>query len=133
MMRRLLTSLFLIAFSASVMATEVELNPDHPQQHVVVRGDTLWDISGMFLTYPWHWPDIWQANPQIENPHLIYPGDVISLVYRDGRPVLELTRGSTAYKMSPEAREIKLEKAISTIPLDAIRAFLTRPRVVGEE
>ena len=115
------------------MATEVALNPDHPQQHVVVRGDTLWDISGMFLKYPWHWPDIWQANPQIENPHLIYPGDVISLVYRDGRPVLELTRGSTAYKMSPEAREIKLEKAISTIPLDAIRAFLTRPRVVGEE
>lgn len=133
MMRRLILSLFFLSFSVSIMATEVALNPDHPQQHVVVRGDTLWDISGMFLKYPWHWPDIWQANPQIENPHLIYPGDVISLVYRDGRPVLELTRGSTAYKMSPEAREIKLENAIPTIPLDAIRAFLTRPRVVGEE
>ncbi|NQY27724.1 MAG: LysM peptidoglycan-binding domain-containing protein [Piscirickettsiaceae bacterium] len=133
MMRRLILSLFLLSFSVSIMATEVVLNPDHPQQHVVVRGDTLWDISGMFLKYPWHWPDIWQVNPQIENPHLIYPGDIISLVYRDGRPVLELSRGATAYKMSPEVREIALEKAISTIPLNAIRAFLTRPRVVGEE
>ena len=133
MMRRLFVGLFFISFSVSIMATEVVLNPNHPQQHVVVRGDTLWDISGMFLKYPWHWPDIWYVNPQIENPHLIYPGDVISLVYRDGRPVLELTRGSTAYKMSPEVREIALEKAIPTIPLDAIRAFLTRPRVLGEE
>ncbi len=133
MMRRLILNLFLLSFSVSIMATEVALNPEHPQQHVVVRGDTLWDISGMFLKFPWHWPDIWQANPQIENPHLIYPGDIISLVYRDGRPVLELTRGAKAYKMSPEIREIALEKAISTVPLDAIRAFLTRPRVVGEE
>ncbi|NQZ52792.1 MAG: LysM peptidoglycan-binding domain-containing protein [Piscirickettsiaceae bacterium] len=133
MIRRFFISLWFVLLSMPVMATEVALNPDHPQQHVVVRGDTLWDISGMFLQFPWHWPDIWHANPQIENPHLIYPGDVISLVYRDGRPVLELTRGSTAYKMSPEVREITLERAIPTIPLDAIRPFLSRPRVVAEE
>ncbi len=133
MIRRFYISLLFVLLSVPVMAAEVALNPNHPQQHVVVRGDTLWDISGMFLQFPWHWPDIWHVNPQIENPHLIYPGDLISLVYRDGRPVLELTRGSAAYKMSPEVREITLESAIPTIPLDAILPFLSKPRVVGEE
>lgn len=133
MMRRLFLSLIFVFLSGLAVADEIALNPDHPQQHIVVRGDTLWDISATFLTFPWHWPDIWYVNPQVDNPHLIYPGDILSLVYRDGRPVIELTRSSTAYKMSPGIREIALEKAISTIPLDAIRPFLTRPRVVGEE
>ena len=132
MIRRVLLSLLFLSFSLSLTAAEVELNPDHPQQYEVVRGDTLWDISGRFLKYPWHWPELWSVNSYIENPHLIYPGDLLTLVYRDGKPVLELTRGSTAYKMSPEAREIKLDKAIATIPLDEIRAFLTRPQVVSE-
>lgn len=132
MMRRLFLSLFFVLLSVPAMAATVDLNPNYPKQHVVVPGDTLWDISGKFLKYPWHWPDIWYANPQIENPHLIYPGDIISLVYRDGRPVLQLTRGSTV-KLSPEIRETSLVKAIPTIPLDAIRPFLTRPRVVAEE
>jgi hypothetical protein len=133
MMRRLFFSALFLVFSLPALAADVALNPDHPQQHVVVRGDTLWDISAKFLKFPWHWPDIWYANPQIENPHLIYPGDVISLVYRDGKPVLELTRGKPSYKMSPEVREIMLEKAIPTIPLDAIRPFLSRPSVVDED
>jgi nucleoid-associated protein YgaU len=133
MMRRLfLSALFLIS-SLPAMAADIALNPNHPQQYVVVRGDTLWDISGKFLKFPWHWPDIWYVNPQIENPHLIYPGDVISLVYRDGKPVLELTRGKQIVKLSPEVREIQFEKAIPTIPLDAIRPFLSRPTVVGED
>jgi len=133
MMRRLFLSLMFLLFCVPAMAADVVLNPNHPQQHVVVPGDTLWDISGEFLMFPWNWPDIWYVNPQIENPHLIYPGDIISLVYRDGRPVLELTRGPKTYKMSPEVREIVLEKAIPTIPLSAIKPFLSKPRVVGEE
>jgi hypothetical protein len=133
MMRRLFLSFFFMLLSFSAMAADVVLNPNHPQKHVVVKGDTLWDISGMFLKYPWHWPDIWHVNPQIENPHLIYPGDILTLVYRDGKPVLELTRGPTSYKMSPQVREMALEKAISTIPLDAIGPFLSRPNVVGAE
>lgn len=132
MMRRVFLSLLFLLLSLPLAAANVELNPDHPQQYEVVRGDTLWDISGRFLKYPWHWPELWSVNSYIENPHLIYPGDLLTLVYRDGRPVLELTRGSTAYKMSPGVREIELEKAISTIPLDEIRAFLTRPRVLDE-
>lgn len=133
MIRRLILSFLLVLFSLPLLADDVVLNPDHPQRYEVVKGDTLWDISGRFLKYPWHWPDIWHVNSQIENPHLIYPGDVLSLVYRDGKPVLELTRGAKAYKMSPEVREIMLEKAIPTIPYAALKPFLTKPRVVGEE
>jgi hypothetical protein len=133
MMRRVFFSIAFLVASVTSYAADVALNPDHPQQHVVVKGDTLWDISGKFLKFPWHWPDIWYANPQIENPHLIYPGDVISLVYRDGKPVLELSRGPKAYKLSPQIREMQLEKSIPTIPLDAIRPFLSRPTVVDED
>jgi hypothetical protein len=133
MMRRVFFSIAFLVASVTSYAADVALNPDHPQQHVVVKGDTLWDISGKFLKFPWHWPDIWYANPQIENPHLIYPGDVISLVYRDGKPVLELSRGPKAYKLSPQIREMQLEKSIPTIPLDAIRPFLSRPSVVDED
>ena len=55
------------------------LNPGHPDTYVVKQGDTLWDIASMFLRDPWYWPEIWQINPQVENPHLIFPGDILSL------------------------------------------------------
>lgn len=133
MIRRIVLSLFFILLSLPIVANEVELNPDHPKRYTVVKGDTLWDISGIFLKYPWHWPDIWYVNPQIENPHLIYPGDELSLVYRDGRPFLELNRGKRDVKLSPQVRETMLDKPIPTIPLSAIGPFLTKPRVVGAE
>ncbi len=134
MLRRLYFALFLLLSSVGFsVAAAVELNANHPMQHVVVKGDTLWDISGRFLRHPWEWPKIWHANSQIKNPHLIYPGDIISLVYRDGQPMLELSRGPTTIKLSPEVREIQLDQAISTIPLSAIEPFLARPEVVGEE
>lgn len=134
MMRRLFISCCFLLLSLPLLAkADVVLNPDHPQRYEVVKGDTLWDISGLFLKYPWHWPDIWHVNPQIENPHLIYPGDVLTLVYRDGKPVLELTRGPVTYKMSPEMRETALRQAIPTIPIDALRPFLSRPNVVGAD
>ena len=133
MIRHVCLGFFALLMSASVLANEVALNPDHPDRYVVVKGDTLWDISAKFLQYPWHWPEIWQVNPQVENPHLIYPGDELTLVYRDGRPVLKLSRGQQTYKLSPEMREIRMDEAIHTIPLSIIRPFLTKPRVVGAE
>ena len=119
------------------------LKPGHPDIYTVVKGDTLWDISGTFLSRPWLWPEIWQINPQIENPHLIYPGDQIALVYVDGQPRLQLRRGDAArtYKLSPsdtvslqpQVRATPLEAAIPTISLDAIQGFLVQNRVVAPE
>jgi hypothetical protein len=115
------------------------LNPRHPQSYTVQRGDTLWDIAAMFLRDPWYWPEIWQINPQIENPHLIYPGDVLSLAYlSDGRPVINVERGPFAggggvERLSPRIREQPLEEAISTIPYETLAAFLSRPSVLDKD
>jgi len=102
------------------------LRTDHPQEYVVQRGDTLWDLASRFLIRPWEWPAIWQANPQIENPHLIYPGDVLNLSYLNGRPVLQVVR------RSPQIRVVE-EEPISAIALDDLRGFLRWPRLVSDE
>ena len=122
-----------IFFCNAVLAEKIALNPNHPDRYVVVKGDTLWDISAHFLRDPWFWPNIWQANPQIENPHLIYPGDVIRLVYVDGKPHLVVDRGRPLVKMSPQGRISSLQKAIPTISLDIIHPFLTKPRIVDKD
>lgn len=119
-------------------ADDALLKTGHPDEYTVKKGDTLWDISGTFLNSPWMWPEIWHVNPQIENPHLIFPGDLIKLVYLDGQPRLTLERtmklvpgaginGTT--KLSPSIRVQQTEEAISAIPLDKIDAFLSRSRV----
>ena len=95
-----------------------EFRGDHPDTYVVKRGDTLWDIAGRFLRRPWLWPEIWQANPQIKNPHLIYPGDVISLAYLDRVTVLPGPRNDGG--------------PIGAIPLSEIEAYLRDLRVVDE-
>jgi hypothetical protein len=108
------------------------LNPDHPETYVVKPGDTLWDIAGMFLKDPWYWPEIWQVNPQIHNPHLIYPGDVLSMAYENGRPVVTVAKGGPGrtVRLSPRVRSEPLEQAIPTIPYATLRAFLTRSAVL---
>jgi len=125
--------LILIAFTALlagvVMAQDVSIRSDHPDEYVVVKGDTLWDISGRFLDKPWQWPSIWHANPQIANPHLIYPGDTLSLVYIDGVPQLRLRRGNTI-KLSPTARVVDREP-IHAIPFDSIKPFIRNIRVLS--
>jgi len=63
--------------SIDTWAEEIQINPTHPDQYTVVKGDTLWDISGKFLNHPWQWPELWGSNSQIKNPHLVYPGDTI--------------------------------------------------------
>lgn len=109
------------------------VNPTAPSRYTVKRGDTLWDIAAMFLRDPWLWPEIWQVNPQVENPHLIYPGDVLTLAYgADGRPEIRLTRGPGA-RLQPMLRAGEVDNAITTIPYEAIAAFLDRPTVVSKE
>ena len=91
----------------------------HPDEYVVQVGDTLWDIAETFLKDPWYWPEIWYINPDIENPHLIYPGDVLGLVYIDGQPRITNVRAST-YRLSPQARVTPLTEAVSSIPYEDV-------------
>ncbi|MBE9548488.1 MAG: LysM peptidoglycan-binding domain-containing protein [Proteobacteria bacterium] len=122
---KLAVLIFALAWFSTVQAQDVQLRADHPQDYVVVKGDTLWDISGRFLQHPWDWPAIWQANPQIADPHWIYPGDVISLIYVDGQPQLVVNR------MQPKIRTDA--EPINTIPLDLIDDILLKPRVISAE
>jgi len=131
--RRLIYSTFAALFFFGVaVAQDVSVRSDHPDEYVVVKGDTLWDISGRFLDKPWQWPAIWQANPQIENPHLIYPGDVVSLVYIDGVPQLRVNRGGTQ-KLSPSVRVTDRSDAIHAIPFERIEPFIRNVQVVSPE
>ncbi|TDR51443.1 LysM domain-containing protein [Halomonas ventosae] len=117
---------------AQGLSWEDGLRGDAPDRYTVVRGDTLWDISGRFLQHPWQWPEVWQVNPQIENPHLIYPGDVVYLYDCNGRPCLGLERGQGMVRLSPEVRTTPHREAIEPIPLDAVRHFLREHRVIDD-
>lgn len=116
---------------AGIVAQEPQLRSDSPETYTVRKGDTLWDISNTFLQNPWMWPEIWHVNTQISNPHLIYPGDVIKLIYRGGKPRLTVERSERVYRLSPETRVIEEEDAIPAIPLSDINSFLSRSRIVG--
>ncbi len=108
------------------------LAPNAPDSYVVKRGDTLWGISATFLRDPWYWPEIWQVNPQVQNPHLIYPGDVLRLVYVDGQPRIQLERGGAAW-VQPRVRSQPLEDAIRSIPYEIVAAFMSKPSVLTPE
>ncbi len=153
---------FMVSFFISLnsWADEIQINPAHPDQYTVVKGDTLWDISGKFLNHPWQWPELWSKNYQIKNPNLIYPGDTVYFSIVDGKPQLSLSgkdqqiqtsagspcvlseedvkNGRTDFavsengKLLPCMRETNLKQAIKLIPTDAIAQFLTSPRVVAE-
>jgi hypothetical protein len=106
------------------------INPSAPKSYVVKRGDTLWGISSMFLRDPWLWPEVWYINPQVANPHLIYPGDTLALAYgADGHPQIRLEQGGAA-RMDPRLRSDPLNGAIPTIPYQSIAAFLSRPSIL---
>lgn len=125
---------FILLITAVISAQGAEtnqlLNEEIPNQYQVERGDTLWDISSVFLRDPWMWPEIWYANQQIANPHLIYPGDLISLVYVDGKPQLQVNR-SRDLKLSPQIRTLDHQEAIAALPRDIIDNFLSKTRVTS--
>lgn len=136
------------------------LRADAPVEYTIVRGDTLWDIAGRYLNKPWMWTSIWEANQQIQNPNLIYPGDKLELEYIDGLPHIYFSQNGIAAprlaaansprafdengnpisiyanaraKLSPMIRSESLDSAIPTISGDAIQQFLIHPLVVDSE
>lgn len=111
-----------------------ELLPDHPEEYIVQPGDTLWGIAQKFLADPWFWPELWYDNAQVNNPHLIYPGDRLMLVYKDGRKRLQVaSRGLPLVKLNPEVRVRPIPQPIPTIPLDSIDQFIGHHLIVDEE
>lgn len=109
-------------FTVAVYAAAAQLRPNHPDTYTVRKGDTLWDISARFLSKPWLWPEIWQANPQVRNPHLIYPGDVLNL---------SMTGGGPRVGLQPSIRHD--DDAVAAIPLADLRMFLKEMRVMDAD
>lgn len=110
----------------------VALAANAPDSYTVKRGDTLWGIAKVFLRDPWVWPEIWHVNPQVQNPHRIYPGDLLHLVYIQGQPRITLERGDAA-RVLPRVRSQPLEGAVTTIPYETIAAFMSKPSVLTKE
>src|SRR5574340_470665 len=136
--RQLVVSLALLLAAVPALADTVKLQDNAPDTYVVVKGDTLWDISGRFLKDPWRWPQIWKMNrDEIKNPHWIYPGDMVVLDRSGKDPRLSLVKGSKGelktVKLSPGVRATEIDnEAIPPIPIRVIHPFLSQPRVVAK-
>ncbi|HYM35034.1 MAG TPA: LysM peptidoglycan-binding domain-containing protein, partial [Steroidobacteraceae bacterium] len=137
----------------------IRLAQDAPDRYTVKHGDTLWDIAKVFLRDPWYWPEIWYVNPQVKNPHLIYPGDVLVLVKGGALPQVTIaergpegtaaesapssepaattapagrTQSGPVTKLSPQIRTSPITSAVTTIPYDTIASFLGRPTLMSK-
>lgn len=121
MIKKILMLLAGMLVTVVVYAAGAQLRNGHPDSYTVRRGDTLWDISAKFLAKPWLWPEIWQANPQVHNPHLIYPGDVLNLSFVNGGNEPTLTLQPSVHRESA---------AVTAIPLADLSMFLKDMRVM---
>jgi len=126
--------LLLLLIPMWCFAQQIQVKSSAPEQYVVQQGDTLWDISNLFLEKPWLWPELWRTNTQIMNPHLIYPGDVLTLQWEDGQPVISINR--------PKKRKVNLSPNITTttkagaIPLlswTSISPYISNDVIMSEE
>jgi hypothetical protein len=151
-MKKFSTAALLLAFASAsgahaagetTMSSRCAFLPNAPDQHTVVRGDTLWDISGKFLQHPWCWPQVWGMNrDEIRNPHWIYPGQTVYLdrasgKLRLGSPVGQGNQGNAGgvptVRLSPQLRTEGLgQDAVPAIPSSVIEPFLSQPLVVAE-
>ncbi len=134
-MVRIISALILAATAACAVAQEqLQLVDNPPDRHVVVRGDTLWGISGKFLKEPWRWPEIWRLNKdQIKNPHRIYPGDIVVLDLSSGSPQLRIGRPLGPEKLQPQIYSDSEKQEIPSIPAAVIEPFISRPLIVTEQ
>ncbi len=134
-MKRILAFTLGAVFAWSAQADTLKLNPNYPSSYTVVRGDTLWDIAGRFLQNPWQWPEIWRSNTDVvEDPHWIYPGELLVLRHDDsGQPYITRdTSGLQTVRLSPEVKISDFDRAITTVPLESIRPFLSEATVMTE-
>lgn len=135
-MRKLIITLLLatgLSISSLSLAEVLKIKPNAPTRYTVVKGDTLWGISGRYLYKPWNWPKLWGWNKvQIRNPHLIYPGQVLVLTYVDGQPRLGVEGGFRKPKDGPKMRVDEKGDAINGISYDAIKRFYKRPLIITE-
>jgi hypothetical protein len=107
-----------------------------PKSYVVQKGDTLWGLAGMFLKDPWLWPEIWYLNPEVSNPHRIYPGDTLRLANSsDGKTVVQVIPGvaGRGTRLQPLLRSTPLDGPIANIPYSSIAAFLSRPGLISRQ
>ncbi|WP_412478442.1 LysM peptidoglycan-binding domain-containing protein [Azonexus sp. IMCC34839] len=133
-MVRIISALILAVTASCALAAEpLQLVDNPPDRHVVVKGDTLWGISGKFLKQPWRWPEIWRMNKdQIKNPHLIYPGNVIVLDLSDGTPRLKVAH-PYQNKLQPQVYSEAIQARIPSIPPDVIEPFISQPLIVEDK
>ncbi|AEP28182.1 Peptidoglycan-binding LysM [Glaciecola nitratireducens FR1064] len=138
-MMKKLSMLSLIVFGIfmlsikSALADIINIKTDAPQTYVVEKGDTLWDISNLFLDQPWLWPELWRNNTQIENPHLIYPGDVLRLRYVDGQPVMEIVRDKKSLSLSPESVTRTKPSPIGVLPWKVLGPYFKNDSIIDLE
>jgi hypothetical protein len=158
---RKIISLICLLMPLTAAADDLQLQENAPERYVVVKGDTLWDISAKFFKDPWKWPQIWGYNKDtIKDPHWIYPGDVVYLdpntktlhVGEAPAPASETaavtnpsatvpdvddvtaSSGADAVKLLPKARVISgTSEAIPSISLKVIGPFLQRPLVIEDD
>ena len=141
--RLVLAALFSGLTAASAEPLKCEFRADAPDQHVVVKGDTLWDISGQFLERPWCWPTVWGMNrDEIANPHWIYPGQIIWFDRAAGRlrlgnkieATIDGAGGASSLRLKPQLRTEGLGKdAVTSIPSGVIEPFLTQPLIIEND
>ncbi len=129
----------LLCFSLNSFADNLLVN-NYPDRYVVVQGDTLWDIASRFLNKPWRWPEIWETNPQVKDPHWIYPGDILQMTFTNGKPRLQLvgdvgnrnyTKGNRV-RLSPRIRRTPYDKPLTGIPAEIYLQFMSKPYVIGK-
>ena len=130
-LRLVFISLIALLLSGTCLANIV-IKADAPTEYRVQKGDTLWHISELFLDKPWLWPELWRTNAQIENPHLIYPGDILALKFDQGQPYIELIREKRSLIMSPQALVKDKPMPIDVLPWSRIAPFVLQTNVLDE-
>lgn len=133
-LKQTILACLMVTVSQGALADQLRLKAGYPESYVVQKGDTLWDISGKYLSEPWLWPRLWNINPQIANPHWIYPGDVLQLSWVNGEPRLgkAMQGGKPVIRLSPKARYENKANPIPTLPISEIGAFLQTDHILAD-